>query len=222
MFELMESSGEASDKALEFIREEVPEMAITVSELHNMLPYKDRYPCLMDFYITYHLNRNRVRLPSLSYHLCGKITAKCLIYYKTNKLTGRRHRWRLIEVGTTLVDFQKIQLEYSNRPIIESDGAQPALLECLRNREPFLLHTLMMHGSHGENQIHQSIVTLELAKVLVYYKKNLSLMNKLNIDDVFSILNDFGAKNPEIKSMWDSKVMLEIRKKINEENEILY
>jgi hypothetical protein len=223
MFELIEDSQEAINKALEFLRKEIPDIAITTPELSSMLPYKDSYPCLLDFYVTHYLNRNHVMASSLSYHFCDKRIAKYLVYLKTNKTTRAHIGWKLIDKGTTLGDFQRIQEKNSGkRPIIESDGFHSTLHECLRNKEPFLLHTLMMRDSYRESQSHQTVVTLELAKALVYYKKNMDLMSEIDIDEVVKILNDFRVANPEIKSMWDSNVMLEIRKKINEESEIPY
>ena len=228
MFELMESSEEATNKALEFLRKEVPDIAITTSESVHNLPYKDRYPCLLDFYVTHYLNRYRTLLPSLSYHACEKKMAKHLVYPKTNKLTAGYGRWHLIEEGTTLVNFQKIQLEYVyvRRPIIESGGFRPASLECLRNKEPFLLHVVMMHDSRGKPQNHQSIVTLELAKSLVYYKKNLSLVNKLNVDELMNLAENVAGQVNKKVSLWDERVIALIKKRIEddideaEENEI--
>ena len=220
MMQLIENVDSGVSKALYFLEERAPEIApeipITTASLVNMLPPPNDFPCLIDFYITYYkkMRENRI-CPSLTYHYCSKRTAKCLVYSKTNKITSVYGRWILIGKDTTLEDVQRTRFG-GRKAIIETYGFGDTLRTCIENKEPFLIHTEVVRPLEGENQDHQTIVSMEDAKSVVYYKKNMKLMGKINIDELMNLVESSGKK-----SVWDEEIITSIKKKIDEaENEI--
>ena len=237
MIQLIENIEDGVDKAFYFLGKRAPEIAITAAELAHTLPLSNDYPCLIDFYITYYkkFSENRI-LPTLTYHFCSKQTAKCLVYSKTNKMSGGIYgRWNLVEGGITLGDFQITQQSLDRqRAIIETDGFGDTLRACLENKEPFLIHTEAIRDSMGETQRHQTIVSLADAKSVVYYKKNMELyykknmelMNKMNVDELMNLVKDSSPQGhrAKVSSVWSERVIKSIKKKIEDEmieNEIL-
>jgi hypothetical protein len=221
MMQLMENSEEAGHKALHFLEKGPLEIAITAAELHGALPQSMDYPCLMDFYITYYKKmRENIIYPSLAYHYCSKRTAKCLVYSKTNKITGVYGRWILIGKDTTLEDVQRVRQRFDGqRAIIETYGFGDTLRTCLKNKKPFLLHTEVVRDSLGETQNHQTIVSMENAKSVVYYKKNIKLMGKIDIDELMNIVESSSPQGfrAKVSSVWSERVIESIKKKIKDE-----
>lgn len=220
MIQLMENIEEALLRALHFLEERAPEIPITQAELTHTLPPSNDFPCLIDFFITHYkkFSENRI-LPTLTYHFCSKRTAKCLVYNKTNKITGIYGRWLLMGEGTTLEYVQKARQRFGQKVITETDGFGGTLRTCLKNEEPFLLHTEIIRDSAGKAQEHQTIVNMENAKSVVYYEKNMKLVGKINVDELMNLVEKASTQGyrAKVSSIWSKEVIKSIKKKIEDE-----
>lgn len=170
MFKLIKNINHAFEEANTFIAGSMPDSNVSDKAIAQTFPFT--FPNLTDWFV----NTRWDGRPVLDSHVCLKAIAKYLVYPKTNKLNSTS--WYIIQNEEDIPDIVHASVIFNKKDSIVRTNGFYTLIAEVKKDELFLVNAKTSFSKGIRSEIHVSLVSLALAKRLVYYKKDrLKLQN---------------------------------------------